>query len=94
MKAKLFEPKDNKTNEIVFEAARNASGNWSAVKEDFYNQEIFFWIGIHNLENDGKFHYATDTNKHEILWSNWNNESSSTKGNYGKILTMILQETG
>ena len=69
MKAKLFEPKDNKTNEIVFEAARNASEDWNAVKENFYNKDIFFWIGIHSLENDGKFHYATDPNKSQISWS-------------------------
>ena len=53
MNAKLFEPQDLETNELVFNVAKNVSKYWTGD----YNTHIFFWIGIHDIENEGIFSY-------------------------------------
>lgn len=73
MNATLFEPRDLRTNELVFEAARNASEKWNS-------KYIFFWIGIHDLNNEGNFSYASDPNGYAIQWTNWNDGEPNNFG--------------
>jgi len=65
MNSTLFEPKNLKTNDLVFEKAKNVSERWGS-------QYKFFWIGIHDLNNEGNFTYVSDQNETVIPWDNWN----------------------
>ena len=66
----LFEPKNLKTNDLVFEKAKNVSKGWGSKYK-------FFWIGIHDLNNEGNFTYVSDQNETVIPWDNWNEGESS-----------------
>jgi len=63
----LFEPKDNQTNNMVFNKGKNiiTSENW---KNENHTQ-VFFWIGIHDLDKEGNFTYLS--NEQPIQFFNW-----------------------
>ena len=63
MNAKLFEPQDLETNELVFNVAKNVSKNWTGDG----NTYIFFWIGIHDTANEGIFSYLR-LGPFKIIW--------------------------
>ena len=67
MNAKLFEPRDLETNELVFNIAKNVSKNWNETSSD--HKYIFFWIGIHDTANEGIFSYLRLGPFKIILWS-------------------------
>ena len=78
--AKLFEPRNLVTNELVFHAANNASQTWNGS----FHKWVFFWIGIHDSRHEGKFSYASDSNGTEIPWSNFADNEPNNKGKKGE----------
>ena len=65
MNAKLFEPRDLETNELVFNIAKNVSKTWNETSSD--HKYIFFWIGIHDTANEGIFSYLR-LGPFKIIW--------------------------
>jgi len=63
--AKLFEPKDRRTNSKVFQIGNSVSQTWNSNA----NKWVFFWVGIHDAKNEGRFSYLSNNNT--IQWSNW-----------------------
>ena len=54
---KLFEPKSEKAyNEVIALAKAKGISN--------------FWLGIHDISNEGKFIYDSDGK--DLVWTNWN----------------------
>lgn len=76
MNATLFEPKNLKTNDLVFEKAKNVSDTWKSKYK-------FFWIGIHDSNKEGNFTYVSDQNEDVIQWTNWN-EGEPNNFQYGE----------
>ena len=66
---KLFEPKDSSANSEAFALAQ-ANGVTS------------FWIGIHDITNEGKFTY--DSNGETIGYDNWSDNEPNNFGNVGE----------
>ena len=63
MNAKLFEPKDLETNNLVFNISSNVSKEWDGNKNNY----IFFWIGIHDTASEGNFSYLR-WGPFKIIW--------------------------
>jgi len=73
----LFEPKDNQTNNMVFNKGKNIieSENW----KNENHAQVFFWVGIHDLEKEGNFTYLS--NEQPIQLSNWSTGEPNDFGN-------------
>ena len=66
MNAKLFEPQDLKTNELVFNMAKTEVKKWNQTSSN-HHKYIFFWIGIHDTPNEGFFSYLR-LGPFKIIW--------------------------
>ena len=66
MNAKLFEPQDLETNNLVFNISSNVSKEWDD-KENWRNYYIYFWIGIHDTNSEGNFSYLR-LGPFKIIW--------------------------
>ena len=75
--ARLFEPKDLETNELVFKTSKEVGQTFT--NDD--NKWIFWWIGIHDLGNEGNFSYQSDKNGAELEWTNF---SQCEPNNFGR----------
>ena len=60
---KLFEPKDEATNAIVYNAAKDSFIATDAIPN------VDYWIGIDDIDEEGNFKYNSD--KSPIQWNNW-----------------------
>ena len=63
MNAKLFEPQDLETNNLVFNISSNVSREWDGNKNNY----IFFWIGIHDTASEDNFIYLR-LGPFKIIW--------------------------
>ena len=81
--AKLFEPKDQETNEKVFNISKEKVKEAKEAKKNL--GYVFWWIGIQDSVEEGKFTYASNRNGSEIQWTNFafcepNNYQHDKKG--------------
>jgi len=73
----LFEPKDNQTNNMVFNNGKIIieSEKWKTEN----HTQVFFWVGIHDSDKEGNFTYLS--NEQPMQFFNWSTGEPNDFGN-------------